>query len=122
MKTKIKKIGYGIASASILLPGVALAQWGKGYTNAGKSELPGGTITGIITQAMNWLLALVGILGVIGFVIAGIMYLTAAGSETQIEKAKKTMLMAIVGVVVALIGLVIIKAVDTWLGGGSSSF
>lgn len=122
MKTKIKKIGYGIASASILLPGVALAQWGKGISNAGKSQLPGGTISAIITQAMNWLLALVGILGVIGFVIAGILYLTAAGSETQTEKAKKAMLYAILGVVVALVGLVIIKAVNTWLGGSSSSF
>ncbi len=122
MKTKIKKIGYGVASASILLPGIALAQWGRGLSGAGSSELPGGTVLGIVTQAMNWLLALIGILGVIGFIIAGILYLTAAGSETQTEKAKKAMLAAIGGVVVALVGFVIIKAVNTWFGGGSSEF
>ncbi len=121
-KTKIKKIGYSIVSASILLPSLAFAQWGTGFNNAESSELPTGTITGIITQAMNWILALVGILGVIGFAIAGILYLTAAGSETQIEKAKKAMLMAIVGIIVALVGFVIIRAVDTWLMGSSSSF
>lgn len=121
-KTKIKKIGYSIASASILLPSLVFAQWNTGFNNASSSQLPGGTITNIITQAMNWILALVGILGVIGFAIAGILYLTAAGSETQIEKAKKAMLMAIVGIIVALVGFVIIQAVDTWLTGSQSNF
>jgi cytochrome bd-type quinol oxidase subunit 2 len=122
MKTKIKKIAYGAISATVLLPSLVFAQWTTGLNNADTSALPGGTLTGIITQAMNWILALVGIIGVIGFAIAGILYLTAAGDETRIEKAKKAMLMSIVGVVVALVGLVIIRAVNTWLGGTESSF
>jgi hypothetical protein len=115
MKNKIKKIGYTIASASILMPAVALAQWSAGKTNAQNSGTPTGSIYEIIHMIMNWLLAIVGFLGIIGFVIAGIMYLTSAGDETRIEKAKKAMLMAIVGVIVALVGFVIIQAVDRML-------
>ena len=45
---------------------------------------------------MNWLLALIGIFGVIGFAIAGILYLTAAGDEDRINKAKSAMMYAII--------------------------
>lgn len=119
IKNKIKKIAYGGVSFALLAPLAALAQWNVGINNAGASGLPGESIWNIIRQAMNWLLGIVGFLGVIGFAISGILYLTAAGDEDQIAKAKKAMLMSIVGVIVALVGFVIIRAVDTWLGGGT---
>lgn len=115
----IKKIAYGSASLALLAPLAVLAQWNVGINNAGASGLPGESIWNIIRQAMNWLLGIVGFLGIIGFAIAGILYLTAAGDEDQIAKAKKAMLMSIVGVIVALVGFIIIRAVNAWLGGGS---
>ncbi|MCX6765480.1 MAG: hypothetical protein NT136_00760 [Candidatus Moranbacteria bacterium] len=119
MKTKIKRIGYSIASAAVLAaPLVVLAQ----FDRPGGTNLPEGRMFDIVTNAMMWLLAIVGIIGVIGFAIAGILYLTAAGDETRIEKAKSAMLMSIIGVVVALVGLVIMRAVQTWLGGSASRF
>jgi hypothetical protein len=119
MKNKIKSIGYGVASAAILtVPMFALAQ----VALPANTNLPTGSIFDIVTNAMLWLLALVGIIGVIGFAIAGILYLTAAGNEEQIEKAKKAMLMSIVGVIVALVGIVIMKAVQAWLGGTNNRF
>jgi len=119
MKTKIKKIGYGIASlAALSAPMVVSAQ----FQAPRNTNLPEGRLFDIITNAMLWLLAVVGVIGVIGFAIAGIMYLTAAGDETRSEKAKSAMLYAIIGVVVALIGLVIMKAVQTWLSGTETKF
>ncbi len=119
METKIKKIGYGIASLAVLsAPMAVMAQ----FEPPAGSGLPEGRLFDIITNAMLWLLAIVGILGVVGFAIAGILYLTAAGDETRSEKAKKAMLYAIIGVVVALVGLVIMKAVQTWLGGSETRF
>jgi len=114
----VKKISYGAASLIATMPFVALAQF---QTPSG-TGLPAGSILGIITSGMNWLLILVGILGVIGFVIAGIIYLTAAGDEDQIAKGKKAMIYSIVGVIVALIGVVIIQAVQGLLGGSSKNF
>jgi hypothetical protein len=80
--------------------------------------LPQGSIFQIVQSLVFWLLAILGFLGILAFVISGIMYLTSAGDDKQIEKAKTAMVAAIIGIIVALIGFVIIKAVDAWLRGG----
>lgn len=118
MKNVFKKIAYVVSAVVSAVPMVAGAQF---QTPAG-TNLPGGSLVNILTNGMNWLLIVVGILGVIGFVIAGIIYLTAAGDEGQIDKGKQAMVYSIVGVIVALLGVVIIKSVQAMLGGTSTSF
>jgi hypothetical protein len=120
MKTKIKKIAYGIGMSALLAPGLVLAA--TGFNTPQGTGLPGGSITNIITNAMNFLLYAVGIIAVISFAISGILYLTAAGDEERIKTAKKAMVMSIVGVVVALLGVVILTAVQGLLGGQSTEF
>lgn len=114
----LKKIAYASSAIASAVPMVVSAQF---ETPAG-TGLPAGSLIGILTSGMNWLLVVVGILGVIGFVISGIIYLTAAGDEGQIDKGKHAMIYSIVGVIVALVGVVIIKAVQGMLGGTSKSF
>jgi hypothetical protein len=114
----VKKLSFGAASVAMMAPLAAFAQ----FASPSGTNLPTGTVTQILTNGMNWLLILVGILGVIGFVIAGILYLTAAGDEDQIAKAKKAMIYSIVGVIVALVGVVIIQAVQGLLGGTKNNF
>lgn len=121
MKTKIKRIAYGAASAGLLAPALVLAQWNPGGTSA-QADLPEGTIWDIIGNLMKWLLGLVGFIGIIGFAIAGVLYLTAAGDESRIDKAKSAMLYSIIGVIVALVGFVAIQAIEAWLGGGDVQF
>ncbi|HBP00722.1 MAG: hypothetical protein UY41_C0045G0006 [Candidatus Moranbacteria bacterium GW2011_GWE1_49_15] len=116
---KFRRIGYGAVSLMSLAPALVSAQIDA---RLGGTGLPQGSILDIMTSLMNWLLIVVGILGVIGFIIAGILYLTAAGDEGQIGKAKTAMIYSIVGVVVALLGLIIIRAVQALLGGNSTSF
>ena len=96
-------------------PLVAEAQWSAGRSYASGSGLPRGSVLGIALSTMNWLLAILGILGIIGFVIAGILYLTAAGDEGQIDRAKTATTYSIIGIIVALLGFVIITAVELWL-------
>lgn len=115
---KIKKISFGIASTLLVAPFAVFAQ----FEAPQGTGLPAGSITGILTSAMNWLLTIVAILGVIGFVIAGILYLTAAGDEDQIARGKRAMIYSIVGIIVALLGLVIISAAKSLLSGTSKSF
>ncbi|KKP67125.1 MAG: hypothetical protein UR66_C0009G0104 [Candidatus Moranbacteria bacterium GW2011_GWE1_35_17] len=119
---KTKKIIYGFLASFLLSPMFVLASWDEGFTNAGNSSLPTGTITNIVVNIMNWLLALVGIVGIIGFVISGILYFIAAGDDSKMGTAKNAMTYSIIGVIVALMGYVIIKAADTLLGGASSTF
>ncbi len=120
---QIKQALYAaFAVALATAPALASAQWSAGRSNAGASGLPSDSIYGIISRTMNWLLAILGFIGIIGFVIAGILYLTAAGDEDQIGKAKNAMMYSIIGIVVALIGFVIIRAVEGWLTSGSTNF
>ena len=105
-----------VVVAALSYPVSALAQ----YAQPSGTNLPSNSIFKIIQGIMNWLLALVGIFGVIGFAIAGILYLTAAGDEDRINKAKSAMMYAIIGVIVALVGLVALKAAESMLGASSS--
>lgn len=118
MKNKIKMFAASSAVMMMALPALVSAEF---QTPVG-TGLPQGSITDIITNIMNWLLMLVGIIGVIGFAIAGILYLTAAGDDTAIERAKNAMMYSIIGVIVAIIGVVVIQAVQGMLGGTSTTY
>jgi hypothetical protein len=118
MKKTIKTAFVWARWGILLAPFAAMAQFKK----PDSTQLPTGTLTNIITSFMKWALALLGVFAVIGFVIAGIMYLISAGNETMQEKAKKAMIYSIVGVVVGLIGYIVMQAVETWFGGSSTTF
>lgn len=135
---KNKKILWSIITGLIILPQIVLAQtdwsigasgdhWsfgiGSGDSGGGLMMndygLPGGSIFGIVENILYWLLAVIGVVSIIGFIIAGIMYLTAAGDETQAEKAKSAMKYSIIGVIVGLSGFVVLQAVLYMLSGES---
>lgn len=118
MKTK-KVISFLMLSSLFLAPRAIGAGWNT--SDYGSLGLPGSTIEAIVTNIAMWILGIFGFIGVIGFVIAGIFYLTAAGNAEQEKTAKKAMTMSIIGVVVGLLGLVIIKAADMLLNAGGTS-
>ncbi len=75
------------------------------------------TFTDIAKNILNLLLSIVGIIAIISLVIAGGMYMTAYGDETQMGKAKKMAGWAVVGIAVALGSLVIVKQVASLITG-----
>lgn len=108
-----------IPSASCLL-NVGVGGWKAGNACASdSSKLEDTRVVNIVGGVMRWLLVLIGIFGVIAFVISGLMYMTAAGDDEQLGRAKKALKFAIIGVVVGLSGVIILSAIDTWLGGAS---
>ena len=107
------------AAAATTLPTSGNSGAGVATTSAAAVGITNTTVFALISNVMNWLLGLTGVLAVIGFVISGILYLTAAGDEEQIEKAKTVMMYAIIGLVVALVGLIIVNAVFGLTGGGA---
>jgi len=90
--------------------------------NANKSNLSNTALGTVLGNLAHALLLLVGILAVIAFAISGIYYLTAAGNEDRMENGKRGMMYAIIGLVVALAGLIIVNAVNTWLVKENSTF
>ncbi len=113
MKNKIRIMIFSVASTTLTFPALALAQ----FSAPAGTGLPVNSVYDIISGIMFWLLAIVGIVGVIGFAIAGILYLTAAGDDSRIQQAKSAMLYSIIGVIVALSGLVAIHFASGLLGG-----
>jgi len=104
MIKKIKSILSFVLAFLLTAPVVVNAQLVEKPT-----DLPDASVSVIVESVMNWLLYLVGFLGVIGFAIAGILYLTAAGDDDRISKAKNAMLYSIIGVIVAIAGLVVLN-------------
>ena len=126
MKTKIKKIAYGVASAGLLAPMIALGDVATdpagGFSDApSETSISEGTFYNILDNVMTWLLGIVAVLGIIGFAISGIMYLTAAGDEDRMSTAKKAMVYSIIGIAVALLGLVAVKTIASILGGAGGA-
>lgn len=79
--------------------------------------LSSSSITSILGNLMLWLFGIFGFLAIIAFVISGLQYLTAAGDEGQAETAKQNAKYSAIGIVVALSGFIIIRAVDQALNG-----
>ncbi|MCX6761566.1 MAG: hypothetical protein NTY33_01850 [Candidatus Moranbacteria bacterium] len=116
----IKKISSVVGSSLVVLfisSQSAFGMWNP--DEASMTGLPSASIYNIIVGILDWLLTIVGVVGVIAFAIAGIMYLTSTGDDKRIETAKKAMTNAIIGVVVAIVGLVVIRAVDSMLNAGA---
>lgn len=103
---------YAALAMLAALPAVAYAQ----FQMPQGTGLPTSPVSSIIGRTMSWLLAMVGMIAIIAFVISGIQYLTAAGDESQAETAKRTMKFAIIGVVVALSAYTVVQAIDCALG------
>jgi len=77
-------------------------------------------IQDIIENLVQWFLYIIGFLAIIAFIVSAIQYFMAGADEDMAKKAKSSMLYAIIGVIVALSGLVIIYAIDTILNAGGS--
>lgn len=131
-KKNITKIIFSLLFAVVLtLPSFVFAQdvsvdWGVdiggdgwnisfgngagGFGLGNAYGLPEGSLLGIIQNILFWCLTVISMVGIIGFIIAGILYLTAAGDDGQIGKAKSAMKYSIIGVIVGISGFVVMQA------------
>lgn len=64
-----------------------------------------------INLIINAVLALVGTVALLFLIIGGYQYITSSGNSEAIEKAKKTILYSIIGLIVAILSFIIINAV-----------
>jgi len=56
----------------------------------------------------------IGAMAVLFLVIGGIMYITSNGDQSQIQRAKNTILYAVVGIIVSLLAFTIVQFVLGW--------
>ncbi len=126
MVTRAKKtwtgavIGLAIAMAApTFLKTIKQILGGNGTPDGNADSWVSGALTlgDIAVNVLNLLLSIVGIIAMISMVIGGMMYLSSAGEERKIEKGKEIFKNSIIGVIVALSGLILIRTVNLILTG-----
>lgn len=60
---------------------------------------------------LSFLLSLVGILAIIALVVAGLMYFTSFDDKKKMEEAKTYVKVSIIGIIMALSGMVLARAI-----------
>jgi cytochrome bd-type quinol oxidase subunit 2 len=75
-----------------------------------------GSVRSLALTIVNFFLTFLGIIAVIMIIYGGFLYVTAAGNQEKLEKAKKIIMYAVVGIVVILLSFAI---VNTVLGAGT---
>ena len=111
----MKKIIYvGAILALQLLPVAALA---VDAGNIPSVELSGQGIVDLIDQVVTWFAMIVFIIGIACILYAAFMFMTAAGDEEKIGKAKWTFIYGLVGIGVAILAFGIWTTVESLLSG-----
>lgn len=78
--------------------------------------------TAIIPKVINIMLFIVGVLAVFMMIYGGIRYVLSGGDNTKVKDAKNTVLYAIVGLIVAILGYAIVGWIVSMLGSGGANF
>lgn len=121
MKQKFKSaIKYLVALPLLAVPFLAGAQSAVS-TGLQSSQLQGifgtgglngaSSVSDLIARVIEILLMFGGVIAVVFVVIGGYWYVTSAGNEEQAEKGRKTLLNAIIGVVLIVLSYVIINVI-----------
>ncbi len=117
MKNKLKKIKKFLLLLTLMvgaitlfsaLPEAAATEFLKGDEN-----IPGGEtdFRTLVLTIIQYFLGFLGLLAVIMVIYGGITYVTSAGNDEAVGKAKKIILYSVVGIIVILLSFVIVGAV-----------
>ena len=131
MRQGLRKVGLTVSALSLavgaaifsVLPASALSMMdviNGAYRGEGQpTELFGGS-TALIPRAINLMLFVVGILAIFMLIFGGIRYVISGGDAGRVKDAKNTILYAIIGLVVAILGYAIVQWVISVVGAGST--
>lgn len=109
----------GVMALPLLANAGAIAPGGAGWAtnrNMAATGLDNTSVARIIFTILQWLLLILTFLAVMGFVISGIFYITAGGSD-RADEARKWLTYSIIGIIVALLGYVMTTFISTIITG-----
>ena len=87
---------------------VAAAQ-GFGPVPAPTGTLAGNDLVGAVVFIINWLLVLAALAALVFLIIGGVRYIVSQGDDEAAEKAKNTILYAIIGLIVIGLSAVVVN-------------
>lgn len=119
MKLNKKVLAFVFAFCLAALPFTAGALGGGWQTDRNMTDtgLNNTSVAAIILTVLQWMLLILTFVAVIGFVISGIMYITAGGSD-RADEARKWLTYSIIGIIVALLGYVMTTFISRIVAGG----
>ena len=68
-------------------------------------------LPGVIVGIINAVIGISGLIAVVYIVVGGVQYMTSTGDPGKIEKAKKTILYAVIGMIVCVLAFAIVNFV-----------
>ncbi|MEX1051941.1 MAG: hypothetical protein WEC83_00965 [Patescibacteria group bacterium] len=76
-------------------------------------DLPGSNLdpNGLLGAAVNWFLIIIAITAFFSIIYSGFQYITAGGDAAKSEKARKNILWAIIGIILASASLLLVRLV-----------
>lgn len=98
------------------LPGDSQLAAGQSIDSFANQDEP---ILSFINTAVNVVVAILVIIGVISIVVAGYIYMTAGGNANQVGTAKDIIKSALLGIVIALTSVIILNTINKFLGSGA---
>ncbi len=71
----------------------------------------GNNLTGDVTTILSIIIGALGLVAVVVMIIGGYNYMTSTGDASKVEKAKKTILYGLIGLIVCALAFVIVNFV-----------
>lgn len=110
--------------ANILTIFVMLAMIAMPFVTAAQFRIPDpgntgvasdATVTSLLMRIIQILLAVAGLIAVVFLIVGGFRYITAGGNEESAESGKKTIINAIIGIVIIILSFVIVRVISNAL-------
>lgn len=107
---KLSKLATGLALAAVAAaPLMASAVTAFTVEDVGASlGLGTADLKNTVINILNWVLGILALVAVIMIIMGGFQWLTAAGNEEKIEKAKKVISAAVIGLIIVLLAWAIV--------------
>lgn len=78
--------------------------------------LGGSTFAIVIQNVLDYIRTIIGVLAILMFVWAGILFISSAGNESRLSQAKKVAWYAVVGLAIGLAGTALVELIQSILG------
>jgi len=111
---------YGMVFAAEVSATGTSTGWGTQPTGTTQPEGVPDDLTTTVMSITNWVLGFIALIATLVIIYGGVLYLTSAGSEDAISRAKKTIVFGIVGLVVCGMAYAMVLVVPTILGGSTA--
>lgn len=112
MKKLSNKFGLAVSSIAAALPAITHAEPPTGISPV-DSSAGDIRVQDLLVKVINWILLFAAAVAVLFLVIGGLQYVTSAGNKERIDKAKQTILYAVIGIIVIALSFAIVTFIST---------